>query len=118
LFKSYTDSTACVGTPFAYSYLSATCYNENGGGSYSFDSAGVATTYTSSGCTGTGVVDTEAQTTGCTIILTDDVVVDDYDDDSMFVIASVNVEYVSPAAHWTINVGLAALLASVACLAI
>jgi hypothetical protein len=112
--KYYADSMTCQGTVTGWVYLSATCANENGGGSLSVDSSGIVMSYSASNCAGTGVISIEDTITlGCTVETADDADIDD------FVAGGSNyVTYVSPAAHWSVNAGLAALLAAVACMAI
>lgn len=112
--KYYADSMTCQGTVTGWVYLSATCANENGGGSMSIDSSGIVTTYTASNCVAPGVTSLEDTITlGCTAETADDADANDF-----VAGASSYVTYVSPAAHWSVNAGLAALLAAVACMAI
>ena len=112
---STTCGAAAAAEVAANIYVSATCVNENRGGSVSYSSTGQATVYTLSGCTGVGVVNkNESVTLGCDVSTDDDESA--YDD--AVVASSLYVTYVSPAARWTVNAGLAAVLAAVACMAI
>lgn len=111
-FLNYETSTSCVAADAVsrYQYLNE-CTNINGGTSYSINSNGQVLLYGLSGCQGVGLLAATVPL-GCTKAVNN--VVDDDAPPS----ASQYVEYVSPAAHWTVNAGLAALLALVACMAI
>lgn len=109
---SYMGST-CSGTWTGTYALDADCTNYNGGGSSSVSANGnvlTETNYVLSNCpSGTGVVNPFfVVVTGCSVG-TDDDIPGSYSSD---------IQYSSPAARWVVNVGLAALLAVFACVAI
>lgn len=119
--KFYPNSLTCAGNPAVWVFVSATCMNDSGGTSYSTSSTGIITSYSELNCAGTATVDIVSITTGCVAGSGADsgsarnkyIAAGETADDDVSDLGSS-----SPAAHWTVNAGLAALLAAVACMAI
>ena len=111
-FLNYETSTSCAVADAVsyYQYLNE-CSNMNGGTSTSINSIGQVLLYGLSDCKGVGIL-LASVPLGCSKAVNNVV------DDDAPPAASQFVEYVSPAAHWTVNAGLAAVLAVVACMAI